>query len=483
MEGQDLLASRQLQVTSLKEMHIRFSPEGGRYVVGLNNKIYFSSFSKNDEKVPSEVSWARVLVSDLEGKSQTYETVLKNVSSDEEGRGVFEMVLLKDKQYFLEVQQSGLSRRFPLYGKQDLEEKYEEKFSKVQLSVEKRVFKYGETIKGVVRKNKKILANKFDLFLLNKLQVISEEKLKIEKNKKSCEFTIDTTELDSKQGGVFTLQLYRNMVFQTPVQEVLIYIEPEKRLDIGVNFDKEKYCPKGKVNFKLNIEGPGVVAISVSDETAFLEVERRRRPASFATKTFLEKEVYSPAKELACADKYIDWFFQNEEKIARGCLETCERDRTAKLTLLQNKGRGTLERLLAVQDWRKDFLSHSKLKKFKDLKDSDEGTALEYLVPVQKAAIKNFFTPQIRYSGRGLKLGMMMPQAARIGGLKRRSRAPPGNRKNLNKSKLKKKGKVDMEKNQKKTRKGWFKFIDKIYIYHISFFLDKQTEYIVHLLF
>ena len=426
MEGQDVMASRQLQVTSLKEMHVRFSPEGGRFVVGMKNRVYFSCYTKTDEKVTSQVTSAKLLMLIMGNHhiSSEGEVVMSGISSDEEGRGVFEVELLKGKQYVFEVSRSGISRRFPIYSQKNLDKDYEKMFSKVQMRVEKRVLKSGEALKGSVTKCKNILGTKFDVILMDKLKVLAEKKLLVEKSEEEVEFILELDEKTTKQGGVFTLQLYKELAFGSPMQEILVYVEPKQRLDIGLNLGQEKYCPGDTVNFKVAIGHPGIVAVSVSDETAFLEVERRRRPASFATKTFLEKEVLSKSKELACADQYIDWFFENTKSFIRASLETKEEDRKAEMECLKAKKRETLERLLGVQDWRLMFLTDSCLKKHVDKakSDSEEDKARNYLLPVQKETLKNIFKPptsdlfDMFFGGPRRVEGMRMQMGAMGGG-------------------------------------------------------------------
>jgi hypothetical protein len=118
------------------------------------------------------------------------------------------------------------------------------------------------------------------------------------------------------------------------------------------------------------------VGIVVSDETPYLEIEKRNYPVSLCSKVFLEKELHFKSNEWVNSVKYLDAFFENNPK--KEINENAVND---------------LECLLGVQDWRLFFLTESKVKEFAKNPKKDLGSALRHLLGLSPEKIHSIVKP------------------------------------------------------------------------------------------
>ena len=397
IEGEQLRTSRQLEITSFDEMQVKFVPNAGKFVLGLENRVFFSCFTDSEEKIGTQLERGEIVSLPKDGKleSQEYAVELNGIASDDSGRGSFKIILEKSKQFFLRIRKKETTRLFPLYTDDDLGKNYERKFCKVRLTTDRRVYSRGEKMEVKLTKSKGMMAQKFILVLGDKIKTKYVTHIQMDKQSDTFTKPVELKKIKDLSGGVYTFQLYKVSQEEMPLQEILIYVEPSNKLKLGLTFDKKVYCPGDEVKFTVNAGSKSVVGVSVSDETAFLEIERRRRPVSFATKTFLEKEVYSASGELADSSQYVDWFFENNPEVRRGLLEDSGDDVGQALANLQSRRRDKLELLLGVQGWRSLFLSTEKIKEYckKNTENEKLNRALEYIIPLSGSSMKTKLIP------------------------------------------------------------------------------------------
>ena len=376
VEGEKLETTRQLSIKTLKDLFIRFVPDGGKYSLGFTNNVYFASFAGENEKVAISVNNGHVLERDVNDLNSEVE-IVSNIVSNEDGRGKIAIKIKKNKEYVFVAKEGKKSKRFLILSESDFLSNSDEKMSVVNMQTDKKVFKWGEDIKLTIQKQKKVMNKEFKLVLIDKLKLYSEDLLKIEENK--MEHLINLKNLNLKNGGVYTIQLYKSGNTSEAVQETLIYIEPKEKLPITIKFDKQKYSPKDQVNLEIDISSSteGFVGVVVSDETPFLEIEKRNNPVSMCSKVFLEKELHFKSKEWVNSVKFIDDFFENNDTFK-------ENNQSAK---------DDLECLLGVQDWRLFFLTEEKIKNYIKNPKQGFGDSLRHLLGLSTEKINKILNP------------------------------------------------------------------------------------------
>jgi hypothetical protein len=387
VEGETLEVSRQVSVKTLNDLHIRFVSGNGKYVVGLKNEIYFACFAGENEKVSMAMNQGKV-IERFQGGMGTEEEVVSNISSNEDGRGKFLVKLKKNKEYIFEVKEGLKTKKFLIWGKQN-----EESLSQVSdtmMSLSKKVLKWEENFEVTLKKRKKESEKTYKVIVMDKLDLKLITTFKMNDKEMTKEINMKKAKLSN--GGVYTVQLYHEGNAGEALQESLIYVEPRNKLDIELSFNQQKYAPKDNVEFEVKIKGDqeGLVGIVVSDETPYLEIEKRNYPVSLCSKVFLEKELYFKSKEWVNSCKYVDSFFENNPK--KDTNPEAEAD---------------LEYLLGIQDWRLFFLTEKNVKEFVSSKKKTLNDSLTYLLGYSSEAIKEIYFPPPKrtkkFKGRGMR--------------------------------------------------------------------------------
>ena len=363
VEGQLLKASRQIAVKTINDLHMKFVAGGGKFVNGFNNQVFFAAFGGEDESVGVQVKNAKIIEID-DSKNETI--IKENIKSNEDGRGMCHFFIKRDHEYYMEVSEGDLIKRFAILTHLDFLKNSSEKMEMVMMSIGRRVLKWNENLDVSIHLDKSKMGKKYSLVLLDKMRVIYEEKFKMDKKVDLLSIPVKNT--DIQNGGVISVQLYNGGQTTKPVQETLIYLQPKEKLGVSIKFDKKKYIPGDKVNFEVEIEGreEGVVGVVVSDETSYLEIDRRNTPVSFISKIFLEKEFYFKTGEFVDSAKYIDSFFENNQNE--------EKNKIKKEDTL------ALECILGIQDWRLFFLNEEKLLDIIDQPENFKFQGLHYLL-------------------------------------------------------------------------------------------------------
>jgi hypothetical protein len=305
------------------------------------------------------------------------EQVVSGISSNEDGRGKFTMKIQKKKEYVLVAKEGAKSKKFLILGEKDFLSNSDEKMSMVNMKLNKKVLQWGDKLNIKIEKSEIVMEKDFRVVVLDKLRLCSEVLVSMDKAT-SSEVELDFSKMDLENGGALTVQLYKAGQTAEAVQESLIYLEPKEKLGIKLSFDKERYAPKDEVELNVDISGEseGFVGIVVSDETPYLEIEKRNYPVSLCSKVFLEKELHFKSNEWVNSVKYLDAFFENNPK--KEVNENAVND---------------LECLLGVQDWRLFFLTESKVKEFAKSPKKDLGSALRHLLGLSPEKIHSIVKP------------------------------------------------------------------------------------------
>jgi hypothetical protein len=208
------------------------------------------------------------------------------------------------------------------------------------------------------------------LVIQNKTKVLHESEIKLNGRNGQKKFRIK--DLNIPNGGVVTVQLFRKKSFGKPDQETIIYIHPKARLVAKVSTDKKIYIPGDTVELTVDHksgEEDVLWGIVVSDETANLQIDKKRHPPSLITKVFLENELFFKSKEFQGAYRYLDWFFENGKK------KPTKKELKEKIRLL--------DVMMGNQGWRMFFLAGDKLREIIDSNDAlgkDKKGNFEYLL-------------------------------------------------------------------------------------------------------
>lgn len=395
-DREKLEITREVLINKLNAMHVKFVAGGGRFVLGCQNDIFFGAFTSKTMVDQMSFKGAQLVE-----KSEAEEKVLiASVESNEDGRGIFSLQIKEECQYFLRLTQGSSTRSFWIVNENDTFEYAPQKFTTVQMKIKERVYGWGDSIKVHIEKNKFSDFEKFRLVLVDKLRLLHEAVVSFPSGYNKGNMKIDLRAIPSlSNGGVLSVQLYDFFDTAEPLQECLVFVYPSKKLNLQMKFDKKKYSPGDLVNFEVDLgDREGLVGVVVSDETPFLDLERRDLPASLCTKVFLEKELYSPDEDFNDNVKYIDWFFENNEFIAQQLLESGGVSPDNGLKGYKENKREQLSILLGLQDWRLFFLNEKSIRAFVQKPGWDAWLdPLKYLMGLSVDKVDNIFHPKAKF--------------------------------------------------------------------------------------
>jgi hypothetical protein len=337
---------------------------------GLKTKEGFHlSPTNNYSKLPqNKYSTKKILDAGID-----VETMIK---SNEDGKGSFKIIFEPNCSYYMTVTKSIYYTHFFMVNTS--KDFYAIDHSDMRLTLDKKVMNHDDTLKVTVTKVKQTLATKFRLLVQNngnilKEQVVNFGACETENVTEVCKgsVTLNVSEFNKNDGGVFTIQIYRDEVYDYPEQESLIYIYPQNRLEITKTYNKEKYQPGDEVEIDLKIDNSGASStdyfyrVVVSDESAFLQLEKRNLPPTLFTKVLLEKELRGVDGILDSSHAYLNWMFENnddllkEEYLMDELVDDSEIKNNLKSLSMQK-----LEMLLGNQRWRQLFLTGRQMASF-----------------------------------------------------------------------------------------------------------------------
>ena len=361
-DRETLEISREVIINKLKNMHVKFVAGGGKYVTDCENQIYYGSFSSRDMIDTMKFKNGKI----IEKTESEEKEVISEISSNDDGRGEISLQIKKNCEYYLQIQEKETVRVFPIITSENITNYPNKKFSNVQMRIKSRVYSEKESINIFIKNNPDSNIDRFRLVLVDKLRVLHEAIVSFPNGYSKGNMRIDLRSVSSLlNGGVINVQLYDYANTVHPLQESLIFIEPKGKLKMGISFDKPKYSPGDTVNFEVNLgDRNGVVGVVVSDETPFLELERRDLPTSLCTKVFLEKELFFPSGNFEDSSKYIDWLFENNEFLSQQLLEAGGISPNYGLIGYKENKKEQLSILLGMQDWRLFFLNENSVRTF-----------------------------------------------------------------------------------------------------------------------
>lgn len=395
-EREKLETTREVIINKLNSMHVKFVAGGGKYVVECENRVFFAALSSREMVDSMVFQNGRV----IEKVGTEEKEVLSGVDSNNDGRGEFVLNVKTDAEYHLEVQMGSVLRRFAIIDETDILEYPAKKFTDVQMKIRERVYSNQESINIHIKNNQYSEFDKFRLVLVDKLRILHEAIVSFPPgfNKGNMKINLKTVGT-LLNGGVLSLQLYDFLDTTEPLQECLIFVYPAQKLNFEIMFDKSKYSPGDTVNFEVDLgDRDGLVGVVVSDETPFLELERRDLPTSFCTKVYLEKELFFADNNFNESVKYIDWFFENNEFISQQLLEAGGVSPNYGLVGYKENKRKQLSILLGVQDWRLFFQNEKSLRAFVKKKTWQlTGDSLKHLMGLSSEEVSNFFYPSPKY--------------------------------------------------------------------------------------
>ncbi len=273
----------------LQSLEISFYPEGGDLISGLENRIYIQA-NRPDGK-PADIQGK--IVKWVKGKST--DTVLENVRTEHEGRGVFsftpEQNISKNENYALIIDSpSGITKPFLL-------PKGKEKGA--VLKSLKQVYPYNEkiTLNVATTKNSSVA-----LITLHKRESLIDS-INVSLSAKQPE----KFELDPKDSeGVLIVTLWSTE--GEPLAERLVLREAKFAVNVQIKTDDGPFVPGSDVVLEiLTTDENGkpveaVVGVTITDDAVLEMIEKREQAPRLPVMVYLENEV----KDLADAHVYLD---------------------------------------------------------------------------------------------------------------------------------------------------------------------------------
>lgn len=337
--------------------------------VGLKTKAGLTLAKTNNySKLPQNKYSTRVILDE----GVEIKTMIK---SNEDGKGSFDLMIEPNCSYYMTVTQSNYYTHFLMVnGDQDF---YRIDQSQLRLSVNQRVFESDHTLQATVTKHEENEDQSCRLVIQRNGNIIQEEELTFnacrdENGRKLCDasYSAPIFNLNQHDGGSLTIQIYRKDYFDYPEQESLVFIYPQNVLKIEKQFDKTLYMPGDTVEMDLKIDdadsnGDYFYRVIVSDESAFLQLEKRNLPSTLITKVFLEKELRGVNGVLPNSHSYINWIFENNSNLLEEeYLMTASNGSGSIKDQLRENATQKLSNLLGNQRWRQLFLTGQEMRNF-----------------------------------------------------------------------------------------------------------------------
>jgi len=275
----------------LQTMDIRFYPESGDMIAGLEGRVYVQA-NRPDGK-PADLEGAIISV-DTDGNVIPNVEVAANLTTAHEGRGIFTFTPVKDQRYALRIERpSGITRLFPLPAV---------KTTGAIMTAQKETFPFNEKIRLKI-------ANTADAPIM---KITLAQREKVLQEALVADIVDGIVSFDAKEAeGVLIVTLWgRN---NQPLAERLVFRQPKFNANIKITAENAKdakasLTPGGRV--KLVIEASGnegepieaTVGLAVVNDALLEMQETRDQPPSLPVMVRLENEV----QDLADAHVYFD---------------------------------------------------------------------------------------------------------------------------------------------------------------------------------
>ena len=297
------------------------------------------------------------------------------IRSNEDGKGSFKILIEPECSYYLSVTKSLFYNHFFIINTSKTY--YAIDHSDMRLTLDKKVLHADDSLQVTVSKLKSTLATKFRLLVQNNGNILQEEIVEFgecttENETEICNGakTLKVADFSKHDGGVFTVQVYRDGIFDYPEQESLVYVYPKNVLKIEKTYDKETYTPGDSVEIDLKIDNASdkdeyFYRVIVSDESAFLQLEKRNLPPTLLTKVFLEKELRGVDGVVPASHAYLNWIFEDNESLLKEeyLMGEIAEGSGVKSKLLETSTQ-KLEKLIGNQKWRQLFHTGREMSNF-----------------------------------------------------------------------------------------------------------------------
>jgi len=298
----------------LDTIKVKYYPEGGSLLAGVENHVYFESFVTFDQPAewkaqvvgrPAEVY---AFLADAEQSSQV--PVVDEVIASHEGRGVFKFTPKVGMIYSL------------------------------QFTVPSGVVSQGTDMPMASNLNAWMLHAEYDLDTDNieiKYATFEQQNVVLylkrggdlkfaEKTLTSSGATAQSVSFDNissqvPTGGVITITMYHKTDDRLlPLAERLVFVQPSKVIKTAIETDQPTYEPgttvRGSVRtYYVNENSQEVnvssrVSVTVTDESSRISVDSRRLPPNLPTSVLLEDEI---VRDMRDSDSYLNGFYTGEK--------------------------------------------------------------------------------------------------------------------------------------------------------------------------
>ena len=323
-----------LTVVQKDTVLIEFTAQSGPLVSGTCQKIYFEAFSDDSRAEHIDITNSNIYKNPGESSE---ELVLSAISTKFHGRGHFELCTEENTNYGLRYGGVDHFLKAKEYNKAFKFDNDEAK-SHVSMKLMNPVLENNESFDIEIQNGDS--PKKIDLLLAIYQKNIMLYTQEVTINKKEIKLTIPSSKISLPNGGVISVSLYETkelkkkkdserIVFSDQefpyltVADTIGFILPSKTLGIKLKTDKESYSGGEEVKYEVSVfdkkTGKEVkedvyVDLSVTDLSAFLEVESKRQPSSLVSTVYLEKEVnITKEYEFLNANEYLNYLYETSQ--------------------------------------------------------------------------------------------------------------------------------------------------------------------------
>ena len=318
---------------------IDFTGESGKIVTSTFNRLYFECFTDDSRSEHADIFNGEIIESNLNSKQ--YSIVAASVSTLFNGRGYFEFIPKPDHNYSLRYK--GIDHRINISQNNEDFEKYEfNSKANVLIKTSTPVVENEDSLEIELVKPSSGKMLELVLAISQKSNILSSQPVVLENE--STKVTVNIKQLKLVNGGVISISLYDqrainkrektssnyfhygdaydNFPYQT-VAEKLIFILPSRSLEVKIKTDRTVYSPGQEANYDVIVTDKNTgrevsddvfVSLSVTDLSAYLQVENKKQPPSLVSKVYLEKEIKATSEyEFLNANELLNYLYQITE--------------------------------------------------------------------------------------------------------------------------------------------------------------------------
>ena len=318
---------------------IDFTGESGKIVESVMNRFYFECFTDESRSEHADIFNGEIVESHM--NSEQSSIVAASVSTLFNGRGYFEFIPKPSHDYSLRYK--GVDHRINIsQNNEDVGNEELDSEAKVLIKTDTPVVKNEDRLEIELVKPSSDKKLELMLAISQKSTILLSQPVELVKD--STKVTISMKQLKLVNGGVISISLYDqrairkreernsnyfyygeatgNFPYQI-VAERLIFILPSESLQIKIETDRKVYSPGQEVKYDVivtdkstgkQVKDDVYVSLSVTDLSAFLQVENKKQPPSLVSKVYLEKEI-KPTKEFEFlnANEFLNYLYQITE--------------------------------------------------------------------------------------------------------------------------------------------------------------------------